>query len=141
MADLHVLVRQFPGSVPEVLGAWTDRAHVDGLARELGDGHFVTTAPLVDGATGFVAHVWECRARVEDQAVTVAEPRPLHGASRVVFDTADVPPERVHVDRHAAELDAAVTGRTVHYVTAWAPTAERARELAAARAEELRGTA
>jgi hypothetical protein len=135
-STLYVVVRNIM-STPEVLGAWPDREHAAKIAADLGEGHWVEDVRLAEPGEGFVAHVWRCRAAVRDGQVIVPAAEVLPGASRVVFDSDDMPAERVHVDDQAATLEASVHGHTVHYVDGYAATPERARELAEAKAREL----
>ncbi|AIJ26375.1 hypothetical protein [Amycolatopsis methanolica] len=132
---LHAILRL--GEFPEILAAWPDAETAGKLAAELGEGHIVAPVRVAQAGVGFVAHVWACRASVQGGSWQLSAPAKLRGASRVVFDTADMPGERVHVDTDAGELERAVSGTDVHHLTAYASTPERAHELAEAKAREL----
>lgn len=138
MTDQVFIVLRTLGDVPEPVGAWFDHAEAARIARDLGAGHFVAPVPMVPPGVGLVAQVFRCRAVVRDGEVSVPEdPAPLLGAARLVLGSADMPGERVVVDEQAAALEAAVHGRPVFFVEAFAVTGDRARELAVGRAEAL----
>jgi hypothetical protein len=123
----------------EILTVSTDRDELAELVRDLGERHHLVPAPQLAGAR--VAHLWMCRAKVprgKVDGVMIGEPQRLAGASRLVAADVPVPEvERVVVDEEAARLHAQVTGAVVFDLEAFAGSAERARELAAARAREL----
>ncbi|PXY17359.1 hypothetical protein [Prauserella flavalba] len=135
--ELSVIVRTV-GEVPELVAAFPERFDAEVVVSELGPGHFVAPVRVVPPGETFVAHVWLCRATVHvGQRYELSQPERLAGASRLVLNTEDMPGERVHVDEHAADLEAAVHGREWRYVNAYAASAERAQQLASEKAREL----
>ncbi|MGH3858226.1 hypothetical protein [Actinokineospora sp.] len=134
--QLWIVVRQVPDTPAELLAAFADRIMAVAAAAELGKGHFAAPCPTAD--IWSVVHTWSCRAEVSGGTVTELPPHQLLGASRLVLPGETAPSvESVIVDQDAAELESAVHGRTVAYVTAHAASAQRAAELAHERAWEL----
>lgn len=108
------------------------------VAQELGDLHHAVPVPIHDGCTR-VVQVWECRATVLGESVTVHPPLRLAHALlvRPEVDVALLDRVDVQVDADAAGLAAAVFGHRVTYVVAHSATAAGARKLARDRAEHL----
>lgn len=135
-ADLHVIVRTVTDT-PELVGAFTSGEQAGATAEQLGPGHHVAAVPVVP-AGAYVAHVWLCQASVlVGTRWETREPAKLAGASRIVIRADDAPAETVHVDEQAGELEEAVHGQRWRYVNAYAPTPERARQLAEDTARRL----
>lgn len=136
--QVWALLRQTSEGPAEPLAVFFDRAAATAAAAELGAGHYLAPCPLLPaGHPVTIAHTWACRVTVVDQSISqVDEPTRLAGASRLLLDGDDVV-ERAHIDEQAAELESIVHDRRVWFVTGYAATAERARQLAIERAGEI----
>lgn len=139
-SQVWALLRQAPGTEhAEVLAVFADPPPA-ALVDELGPGHYVAPGPLVppEPVSVRVAHTWSCRMTVEAGAVERdTAPVRLAGASRLLLGEEEDDGERLLVDDGAADLENAVHGRTVVYVTALAGTADRAYSLALECAEKI----
>lgn len=143
MADLtmSVVIFRDPVGLDQPVAAFTGPTAAPDAARvalELGKQHYVMPVPIHDCSTQ-VVHVWECRATVLGDTVTVGTPHRLAHALlvRPQVDLAMLDRVDVQVDHDAAGLAAAVFGHRATYVVAHSRTADGARELARDRAKQL----
>jgi len=136
ITEIYAIIRTLDDAA-EFVGAWPDKPFVTHLADELGPGHHVVPVSVLPPGTGQVAHVWRCCVTVTDGQIDVDEPQRLLGASRLIFDNAELPREHVLVDKKAGALEADVYGHQRHHVRGYASSSERARDLAVAEARTL----